>query len=78
MTHYVDNKYSIYPEIKGYINGHTRLEDIYNFLKSSINYKGNKAKCWSKYITDASNHVKNKAKNKTKDIKKTIRKKNEI
>ena len=48
LTHYVENKYSIYPQLKGYIHGHTRLEDIYNCLKSSINYKGNKSKCWPK------------------------------
>ena len=53
-----------------YIHGHTRLKDIYNFLKSSINYKGNKSKCWPKYITDASNEVKNKSKNKTLENKK--------
>jgi hypothetical protein len=70
LTHYVENKYSIYPQLKGYIHGHTRLEDIYNFLKSSINYKGNKSKCWPKYITDASNEVKNKSKNKTLENKK--------
>ena len=70
LTHYVENKYSIYPQLKGYIHGHTRLKDIYNFLKSSINYKGNKSKCWPKYITDASNEVKNKSKNKTLENKK--------
>lgn len=70
MTHYVENKYSIYPQLKGYIHGHTRLEDIYNILKSSINYKGNKSKCWPKYITDASKDVKNNTKNETLENKK--------
>ena len=31
LTHYVENKYSIYPQLKGCIHGNTRLEDIYNF-----------------------------------------------
>ena len=70
LTHYVENKNSIYPQLKACIHGNTRLEDIYNFLKSSINYKGNKSKCWPKYITDASNEVKNKSKNKTLENKK--------
>ena len=70
LTHYVENKYYIYPQLKGCIHGNTRLEDIYNFLKSSINYKGNKSKCWPKYINDASNDVKNKTKNNTIENKK--------
>ena len=53
LSHYVENKFSIYPEIKGCINGKTRLEDIFNFLKSYINYKDNKTKCWQNFITKA-------------------------
>lgn len=34
LIHYIENKDSIYPEIKRCINGKKRLEDIYNYLKS--------------------------------------------
>ena len=36
LTCYVINESSIYPEIKGTICGKTKLQDIYNFLKSGI------------------------------------------
>ena len=32
LSHYVENKFYIYPEIKGCINGKTRIKDIFNFL----------------------------------------------
>lgn len=63
LSHYVENKFSIYPEIKGCINRKTRLEDIFNFLKSCINYKVNKTKCWPNYKTIASKEAKKKNKN---------------
>ena len=55
-SHYVKNKNSIDPEIKGCITGQTWLEDIFKFLKSWINYKVN----WQNYITNASKKYKKK------------------
>lgn len=58
LTHFIKKKYSIYPELKGCINGNKRLEDIYNFLKSCINYKANKTKTWTSYMTETSKQAK--------------------
>ena len=32
LTHFVENNVSKYPALKGYIDGETRLEDIFNYL----------------------------------------------
>ena len=42
MRNYINNKFSKYPELKGYISENTRLEDIFNFKKLSINNEDNK------------------------------------
>ena len=64
LSNFVENKVSIYPKLNGCISGNTRLEDIYNFLKSNQNYnnsKNNQSKHWPKYINEAIEHNKNLA-----------------
>ena len=39
MKHYIENKDSIYPALKGCLSASTRLEDIFNYLNSSNNKK---------------------------------------
>ena len=51
-----------YPEIKGCISRQTRLEDIFKFLKSYINYKDNNTKCRPNYITNDSKNIKRRIK----------------
>ena len=58
MTYYVENKFPKYSALEGYISVETTLEEIFNFSKSSINNKKNKAKCWPVYISEASFHNK--------------------
>ena len=39
LKHYIENKDSIYPALKGCLSASTRLEDIFNYLNSSNNKK---------------------------------------
>ena len=39
LKHYIENKDSIYPSLKGCLSASTRLEDIFNYLNSSNNKK---------------------------------------
>ena len=52
--------------MEGCKNGETRLEDIFNFLKSEIDFNNNKLnkKLWPKFITNLEDQIKANKENK--------------
>ena len=54
LKNFLINENSIYPKIEGCKNGETRLEGIFDFLKSEIDFNNNilNKKLWPKFITD--------------------------
>lgn len=60
----MENKKIYLSKLNGCISASTRLEDIYNFLKSNLNYKKykmNVSKQWPEYINKSIQHDKNLA-----------------
>ena len=66
LKNFLTNENLIYPKMEGCKNGETRLEDIFNFLKSEIDFNNNKLnkKLWPKFITNLKEQIKANKENK--------------